>query len=194
MVKKLTNRQIQAQKTHDRVYSVALELMEQKGLENIKVEDICKKAGVSIGTFYNCFKCKNDILIEIYRKADIYFKDVVANNVKEGSFHDRVIRFFSYYASYNLKMGLNHSKQLYNTQSKPFITKGRHMQTVLQNIIYEGQMAGELSGEMPPEETVEFLFVAARGIIFDWCLHEGQYDLCKYMVDYMGRMIKIFDK
>jgi AcrR family transcriptional regulator len=58
----LTKRQIKANETRDRIYQTALELLETQGYETIRIEDICQKAGVSIGSFYNYFSSKNDIL------------------------------------------------------------------------------------------------------------------------------------
>ena len=69
--KRLTKRQIQANDTRNRVYKTALELMETKGLNNTSIEEISMKAGVSVGTFYNYFKSKDDILVDIYRNPSL---------------------------------------------------------------------------------------------------------------------------
>ncbi|MEW9096506.1 MAG: TetR/AcrR family transcriptional regulator [Clostridiaceae bacterium] len=194
MVKnKLTKRQIQAQNTQDKVYRTAVELIEKKGFENITVDEICKTAGVSVGSFYNCFKSKNDILDEVYRVADDYFLNVVANDLKEGSTHNRIIAFFRYYADYNVNRGLDFIKQLYNVHNRLFITKGRHMQTVLQSIIEDGQKIGEISTDMTSIEIVDYLFIAVRGVVYDWCLHNGEYDLVEFVDNYVRRLVKVVD-
>lgn len=190
-MEKITKRQMQAQKTREKIYSISVKLMEEKGLNNITVEEICKVAGVSIGSFYNCFKSKNDILNEIYAVADDYFLDVVANKLKSDRTEDKIVEFFCYYADYVVHRGLEFSKHLYNTNNKMFIKKGRHMQTVLRGIIEEGQLQGDIKSDMLPDETVEYLFITARGIIYDWCLHEGEYDLVEFTRSYMRRMVKV---
>jgi AcrR family transcriptional regulator len=190
-MEKMTKRQIQAQKTRERIYQTSVELMEKKGLSNITVEEICKEAGVSVGSFYNCFKTKNDILNEIYEVADDYFLNIVANELTTNSTNDKIVGFFCYYADYNVHRGLDFVKHLYNTSNTMFIKKGRHMQTVLRNIIDEGQKKGDIPSEMQPEEIVEYLFVAARGIIYDWCLHDGKYDLVEFTRSYLRRLVKV---
>jgi AcrR family transcriptional regulator len=190
-MEKITKRQIQAQKTKEKIYSTSVELMEKKGLNNITVEEICKEAGVSVGSFYNCFKAKNDILNEIYKVADDYFLTVVTNGLKTGSTNDKIVEFFCYYADYNVHRGLEFVKHLYNTSNTMFIKKGRPMQMVLRNVIEEGQKNGEITPDMPAEEIVEYLFIAARGVIYDWCLHDGQYDLVEFTRGYIRRLIKI---
>jgi len=189
---KLTKRQIQAKNTQNKIYCTAIDLLEKKGFDNLTVEEICQKAGVSIGSFYNYFKSKNDILNIIYKVADDYFKDVVDDALKEGHSYEKILRFFKFYADYNAERGLDFIKHLYNSQNKVFITNGRDMQNVLQKIIEEGQEKGEIQTQMKPREMVEYLFIAARGLIYDWCLHDGEYDLSEFVVDYMKRLVKIF--
>ena len=75
--KTLTKRQEKAIETKNRIYNAAINLMDRKGFEKITITDISKKAGVSVGAFYHYFKSKNDILAEIFRKADEYFSTQV---------------------------------------------------------------------------------------------------------------------
>ncbi len=46
--------------------------------------------------------------------------------------------------------------------------------------------------DMPAEKITEYLFIAARGVTYDWRLHDGGYDLEKAMRAYMGRLLKVF--
>lgn len=191
MKKKLTKRQIQAQNTHDKIYNIAIELIESKGFENITVAEICEAANVSIGSFYNYFKSKHDILDNIFRLADDYFLNVVSHNLNEGSSHEKIIKFFHYYGDYNLDRGIDFVKQLYTGKNNLFATKGRPMQAVLQKIIEEGQSTGEISIDMTSEEIVKFLFIAIRGVVYDWCLHDGEYDLSSAIDNYVTLLVKL---
>lgn len=189
---KLTSRQIQAMNTKNRVYKIAIELMEKKGYDNIKIEDICGAAGVSVGSFYNYFKSKNDILIEIYKRADEYFHDEVVAKLISIHSLDKIVEYFDYYAKYNESVGIDTMKQLYNSNNKLFVNKGRYMQTLLQDIIQKGQEKNEICKNMSPEEITEYLFITARGITYDWCLHDGQYSLGESMHNFIKRLIIIF--
>lgn len=188
--KKLTSRQAQAIKTRNKIYNTAYDLMEKKGFNNITIEDISKKAGVSVGAFYHYFHSKNDILFEIYRRADDYFRDEVIENLTMDHAADRIVAYFKYYASYSVRTGSEFTKHLYNTDNKFFLTKGRFMQTSLSDLILEGQEKNQISKDMSSEEITELLFITARGVIFDWCLHEGGYDLDQKMVTVMKLLVK----
>ncbi len=177
MTEKITSRQKQALETKRKIYKTAIVLMEKKGFNNVTIKEISKASGVSVGAFYHYFNSKNDIYFEIYRKGDEYFQKVVSKSLKEEDSLNRILEYFEFYARYNLITGLETTKLLYNTQNKWFIKKGRYMQLLLQEIITEGQNKNELRNEMSSEEITDYLFISARGVVYDWCLNEGKYDL-----------------
>lgn len=190
MKKKLTKRQLQAKNTQEKIYNVAIELIEKKGFNNITVAEICNTAGVSIGSFYNYFESKHSILDKIFKVADDFFLNVVANNLKGNTIQEQIVEYFHYYADFNADKGLDFVKQLYTVKNNLFATKGRHMQIVLQDIIEKGQRNGDITTEMTSEEIVDYLFISVRGAIYNWCLHDGAYDLSQFIDKYVERLIK----
>ncbi|MFK4303296.1 TetR/AcrR family fatty acid metabolism transcriptional regulator [Paenibacillus sp. RC254] len=190
--KQLNGRKLQSLQTKKNIYNSTLELMHEKSLEKIKIEDICRKAGVSVGSFYNHFKTKSDILVEMYAQADGYFELKFKNELPSESIMQDLIQYFEVYAEYNQNVGLETVQQLYTSNNKLFITKGRDMQNILQQIIERGQAVGELDQSMTSEEITDYLFIAARGVMYNWCLHDGDSDLIVNMREYMSRLITIF--
>ena len=188
--KKITSRQAQAIKTRNKIYKIAFDLMKQKGFDNITIEDISKKAGVSVGTFYHYFKSKNDILFEIYHRADEYFNDKVLNKLKSDNSLEQIVEFFNHYGEYSKLTGIDFTKQLYNTGNKFFIKKDRDMLNILKDIIKYGQDRGEISNNAEAEEIMEYLFIGARGVVFDWCLYDGHYDLPVRMSLFFNDFVK----
>lgn len=192
MKKKLTNRQKQAIETRNKIYNTALELMEKKGFNNITVEEISKKAGVSVGAFYHYFDSKNDIYYEIYNRMDEYYKKEVADKLTGKNSFDQIDLFFRYYAKYVANRRLDSMKVLYNTNNKYFIKKGRYLQALLTELIKDGQEKIEITNEFEPEYITNFLFVVVRGIVFDWCLHDGGYDLEDRVSEYLKQILITF--
>ncbi|MPN59827.1 hypothetical protein SDC9_207549 [bioreactor metagenome] len=60
---------------------------------------------------------------------------------------------------------------------------------MLTNMLQNGQQQGTLSATLPAQQITEKLFVVARGVIFDWCLHNGETDLLAEMRDIMQRQV-----
>ncbi|MFA6504887.1 MAG: TetR/AcrR family transcriptional regulator [Treponemataceae bacterium] len=192
--KKLTARKMQADRTQKKIYDISISLMEKKGFNGITIEEICQKAGVSIGTFYNYFKSKDDIFFDIYKRADEYFEKTVSPSLKDLNIKsaEKTVRFFKYYAHYNQKRGLENITQLYNTKNRFFTIKGRYMQNLLIEIISEGQALKQFTNSMTPDEITDYLFIASRGVVYDWCIHEAKYDLEQKMKEYMEKLVMIF--
>jgi hypothetical protein len=62
---------------------------------------------------------------------------------------------------------------------------------LLQDIISKGQLEGEIITEMNAEEITDFLFIHARGVVFNWCLHDGGYDLEERMKNNFKRILPV---
>jgi len=184
-----TKRQEQARETKNRIYTSAIELMEKEGFENITIADISEKAGVSVGAFYHYFDSKNDILAEIFNRADEYFSTQVVNSLSQVSIPEQIIEYFDHYAKFNIKSGVETTQQLFNPKIKFFIKEGRPMLEILKGLILEGQKKNEIRGDVDAKELVRYLFVMARGIVFEWSLYDGNYDLEAKMHKYMENLI-----
>jgi AcrR family transcriptional regulator len=192
--KKMTKRQAQAIETRTKIYNVAIDLMVKKGYDNITVEEISAKAGVSIGAFYHYFKAKYDIFIEIYKRGDDYFKDTVVPNLKGSTAIDKILEFFDHYVTFNETTGMDIISQLYNVKNKSFIRKNRPMFLLLKGIVAEGQAKGEIEDDLSAEDIAEYLYVGARGIIFHWCLYNKKWDLRERLTLFMRRLVPTFKK
>ena len=192
--KRVTKRKIQAEETKQKIYEAAIELIEKQGFDNITIQGINEQAGVSVGTFYHYYKSKEDVFFELYRKADEYFKTEVFPLLETGdlSSSEKIVLFFRKYALYNLGNGLEYVSQLYNTKNKFFVAKGRYMLELMQYLISKGQQKGEIKSDMTPREMADFLFTFGRGVVFDWCLHDGSYDLEERMKIDFQRLLPVF--
>lgn len=193
-IRKMNKRQLQAIDTHQKILKTALSLMTKYGYSNVTIRDICKEADVAIGTFYIYFKSKGDIFSTMYNEADAYFSKEVFNTINKhnGSAIDKIVEFFVQYAKYNESTGLDGVRLLYNSENKWFVIKGRQMQEVLKNIILSCQEAGDLTDKMSAQQMTEWMFIAARGVVYDWCLHDGKYDLQQFIAEYFKVFIKSF--
>jgi TetR/AcrR family fatty acid metabolism transcriptional regulator len=187
--KPLTKRQEQALETKNRIYTAAIELMDHEGFDNITIAEISERAGVSVGAFYHYFDSKNDILAEIFHQADEYFSTQVISELKKESIPKQIIEYFDHYARFNVASGVEMTQQLFSPRIKFFIKEERPMLTILRDLVRRGQGNGEIRTDMSAEEVVRFLFVMARGVVFEWSLYDGGYDLEAKMHEYIARLV-----
>ncbi|RNM05029.1 TetR/AcrR family transcriptional regulator [Dickeya undicola] len=186
---KLTTRQLRNLATRKKLYESALRLMEDMAIDDITISHICTNAGVSVGSFYRHFKTKTDIFVEMYEQADTYFLDKYRSQHLTATTRERILEFFDTYSQYQLKIGLQTVKQLYTCNNKLFIMRGRNMQKMLQRIIENGQESGDIDNTDSAENITQYLFISARGLIYNWCLHDGGFDLREGMRNYMNRLL-----
>jgi len=184
-----TTRKEQAEETRNRIYTSAIELMEENGFESFTIADISKKAGVSVGAFYHYFDSKNDILAEIFYRADDYFSTQVVNSFSKSSIPEQIVEYFDHYAKFNVMSGVETTQQLFNPKIKFFIEEGRPMLEILEDLIRKGQEKHEIRGDTDAKELLRYLLVMARGIVFEWSLYDGNYDLEAKMHKYMEILV-----
>lgn len=70
----MKKRKRQALETKERIFNATISLIKERGFNNVLMEDITQKAGVSAGLFYNYFASKADVLTEsfYYRSSKYY--------------------------------------------------------------------------------------------------------------------------
>ncbi len=181
----MNSRDLQAKVTKNKIYNVVTELLNQKEFDNISVSEICKKADVSIGTFYYYFNSKRGILFEINKKGDAFFTNDVKPKLNSSDSLVNIKKYLISYIKFVNSDGVELVKHLYRHDNKLFVKKDRPMQNILRDLIIEGQSKNQIKEEMSALEIVNFIFVIMRGIVFDWCLHDGQYDLVDYSKNFI---------
>lgn len=157
------------------IFDKAMALMSEKGFQGTTVREICAEADISIGTFYNCYKSKVDILKTVYEEGDDYFDSV------RGSFDgkDAVTQlhlFGEHYARLNADTGIEVMRVLFYPMNEWF-AQTRPMQELLLEIVSAGQSRGELRRDHDPEHVVRYIFDVLRGVCYNWCVYDGGFDI-----------------
>ena len=193
-MKNLTNRKKQALQTRNIIYNKCIQMMSEKGYDNIVISDVCKELGISIGCFYHHFKSKADIIIEAYRIEDEKFMHYFEEHPLSGTTVDKILLVFSLKMKALKEHGVCMMTQLYKSQlteaSDFLFSNDRPMPTYLNKIILEGQAKGEISSDYESSFITKKLMVFSRGIAYDWCAHSGSYDI----EDEVKILMKIFLK
>lgn len=183
--KKITKRQTKALETKKKIYETAFRLVEEKGFENITISEICKISGVAKGSFYTYFKSKDDIVVELYKDVDEKYSNKVKNMPKGTPAFDKVLAAVGFQASYAVSKGVKFTTQIYKSQLESgtefFISEERSFYKIIKDSIEQGVMNEEFSPDIDFNEMARWIVVMSRGITYDWCLHQGKYDIEKAM-------------
>ncbi len=189
-------RQLQARETKGRIYAAALRLIEAEGFDRVSVDRICEEAGVAKGSFYHHFRSKADLIVEGYSLCDRYFEEEVRGKLLAPDAPGRLVEFVCRQARYAKETGLDLIRQVYKSQlengTRFFISAERSLPAILRELVVEGQSSGELRSDLDPGYVVDYLLRFSRGLIYDWCLREGAYDLEAAAREACGRLVPIF--
>ncbi|HPJ95017.1 MAG TPA: TetR/AcrR family transcriptional regulator [Deltaproteobacteria bacterium] len=191
--RKLTSRNLHAMETKERIFQVASQLILKKGFDNATLEEISNKAGVSKGLFYHYFKSKTDLIIESYSLIDSEFEQELKGLDADTTPLDKILLTVNTMARHAKQRGLDAVRQIYKGQldaaTASFISKKRPFYRTIREAVAALQDQGAISSEIPPDEYADCLMTCARGVLYDWCLHKGRYDIEKSMDTYFRKII-----
>jgi len=169
------------------IFDKAMALMSEKGFQGTTVRDICAEANIPIGTFYNCYKSKVDILKTIYASGDKYIHDAVENEFRGKSAIEKLHIFAYHYAQLNVRTGIEVMRVLFYPTNEWFAGT-RPMQVLMYNIIDEGKAAGEIRSDLDTNEVVDYVFDIFRGVCYNWCIYGANFDITKRMESHISTL------
>ncbi len=145
------------------------------------LEEISRKAGVSKGLFYHYFKSKSDLVIETYKIIDSDFdKELMDLDVKT-SHMERLLFTVNFMARRANQAGMDYTKQIYKGQLDAvtglWTSKTRPFFKTIHDSIVALQEQGVIDTEIRVEEYAHYMMAIARGVLYDWCLNKGEYDV-----------------
>lgn len=179
-MKKLTNRQKQAIATKLRITQVATELFKLNGFDSVKIQDICQAAEISIGAFYHHFKSKAEIINTAYEQVDILVLDRLETKDLDSNL-DKLLFLLGEGAVVMEELGWVFVSEIYKNllsiESKYSTKPDRYIALEVRSIIEDSLKNGELNSSISSFDLTMIIMRISRGTIFDWCLHEGSYDL-----------------
>jgi TetR/AcrR family fatty acid metabolism transcriptional regulator len=191
---RLTRREQFSMETRRIIFETAMELFAERGYDSVTVDDICEKAGVAKSTFYNLFKSKNQIIVEEFLKIDGYYEEVLKKiQKKKKSNVDKMIEFINLTLKYIDDQGIDTIKVTYHSQIGPSLTGSpvassqRPLYKIVEGLIKDAQDVGEVRNDISAAELTETLVQGTRGVVYDWCLQNGSFDLLKAG----GRYLKV---
>lgn len=167
------------------IFDKAMALMGEKGFQGTTVREICAEADIPIGTFYNCYKSKVDILKSIYESGDKYIHDAVETEFKGKNAIEKLHIFAKHYAQLNVRTGIEVMRVLFYPTNEWFAGT-RPMQVLMKEIIDEGKASGEIRNDVATDELVDYVFDIFRGVCYNWCIYSASFDISQRMESHIS--------
>ena len=172
--------------TKGRIVAAAWQLFYQQGYDDTTIDEIVEASGTSKGSFYHYFDSKDALLTSLSYLFDEKYEELIKTMDPPLSPVEKLI-----YINHELFLMIENTvsvsllSQLFSSQ---LVTKGeRHLlepsrtyYKLLRQITVEGQQKGFFRDELSINDITRAYAMFERGLMYDWCLCNGNYSLCQY--------------
>ena len=193
MEQTVKKRKLQAIETKQKIFEATMELIEEKGIENVQIEDISRKANVSMGLFYKYFANISDVITEATdKKADTNYLAIKQMYLEGLRGEEKLLCFIWHVADYHQKLKKEDLKHSYATMlSKPMrrqslTNETRPIYTILGECISEMIEDGVLSSDISADTTARYLIILIRGTIYEYLMIDDRFDIIEISKHLVG--------
>jgi Transcriptional regulator len=196
MAKTPGKRELNSEAKKELIVTKSLELFSQYGYEKITINDICEECKINVGTLYHHFGSKMGILQAISSHISVAsaLTEIDEDLVKKPI--EAITQFFLDYATRWKMLGADLTTQIFINFQKIYVNSNYTLKdseaiNSLSRFIKASQKAGCFDPAADPMTTANTIMLIGRGVVYDWCMQNGNYDLYERALEVMG-LIKFF--
>ncbi len=170
--------------TKQKIYETAIPMLIEKGYDNVSIDDICKKMGLTKGAFYAHFKSKDQLVIERILLVDTHYRDEIFPRLASLPTVDEKVRTFCRLVFRHMHvLGKSLIKTAYyiqigqNAKVAGMMTEKRELYNIVEELIIEGQGKGEVRDDMSVAQLTQVVLHNIRGLVYNWCLSSSSFNI-----------------
>ncbi|MBI9077894.1 MAG: TetR/AcrR family transcriptional regulator [Desulfatibacillum sp.] len=170
--------------TKQKIFETAIPMFMKKGYDNVSIDDICRKMGLTKGAFYAHFKSKDQLVVERILAADNHYRDEIFPCLASmGAVTDKLRLFCRLVFEHMEFLEKNVVKTAYliqighNSKVSTVMTEKRELYKIVEELIVEGQARMEFRDDASPADLTQVVLHNIRGLIYNWCLSTSQFGL-----------------
>ena len=170
--------------TRQRIYETAIPMFIKKGYDNVSIDEICHKIGLTKGAFYAHFKSKDQLVVERILAVDKYYREEIFPRLSDlPTVTDKLLTFCRLVFRHMDQLGKKVINTAYyiqigpNTKVAEAMTEKRELYLLVEELIVEGREKGEFRTDLPAADLVQAVMHNIRGVIYAWCLPSSKFDL-----------------
>ena len=186
--------------TKGKIVSAAWQLFYQQGYNDTTIDEIVELSGTSRGSFYHYFDGKDALLSSLSYLFDEKYEELMETMNESLSPIDKLVflnqelfLMIENTVSVDLLCQL-FATQLITTGERHLMDTNRTYYKLLRKITIEGYNQGLFKGELSINDITKAYAMFERGLMYDWCICNGNYSLCQYSATMMPLFLKSFCK
>lgn len=181
--------------TKSKIVSAAWQLFYDQGFDNTTVDEIIRLSGTSKGSFYHYFESKDSLIGSLAYLFDEKYAELEKQLDDSKNAVDNMLfltRELCMMIENNIDIELLsrlYAQQLNKRGQKELLDRNRLYYRLLKKLTVQGQERGEITRQKSSAEIVRLYAIAERALLYDWCLHGGEYSLAEYAASVMPLML-----
>ncbi len=186
--------------TKGKIVSAAWQLFYQQGYNDTTIDEIVELSGTSRGSFYHYFDGKDALLSSLSYLFDEKYEELMETMDESLSPIDKLVflnqelfLMIENTVSVDLLCQL-FATQLITTGERHLMDTNRTYYKLLRKITIEGYNQGLFKDELSINDITKAYAMFERGLMYDWCICNGNYSLCQYSATMMPLFLKSFCK
>ena len=177
--------------TKSKIVSAAWQLFYEQGFDSTTVDEIISLSGTSKGSFYHYFESKDSLIGSLAYLFDEKYSELEQNIDYSLNTIDNMMnlsRELFMMIENNIDIELLsrlYAQQLSKRGEKELLDQSRVYYRLLKKLVKLGQERREITRTKSSAEIVRLYAIAERAMLYDWCLHGGEYSLAEYAASSM---------
>ncbi|PKM61829.1 MAG: hypothetical protein CVU99_01955 [Firmicutes bacterium HGW-Firmicutes-4] len=167
----MDNNNKQNRYTKETMMEAAIQITNEKGYDNVTVDQICEELGVTKGSFYHHFKSKSDLIFQRYKLFEGQYSDYYNKRIHLPA-EQQLREMFDLYVTSFDDASFNETQMILQfsieRKWKNFGTNNTFQKDIMTNIIRRGVAEKVFRKELDPVETTEFIFNNYYGALIQW--------------------------
>lgn len=190
-----------ASEKKEEIINVVMKCFQDTSYKAISIRDICKRGNITIGTFYNYFTSKEELLRTILLKYDDYLTNEIVPTLTCVSEKDNLYIFTDSFALDSVNntamcgcVVSNSGIPLPHTEEDIKAERNRPLYKIPEEIIRRGQAKKEFSNNYSSEYLTEKLITILRGVSVEWSRRNYTFDVREYTKEITDLFIHMIER
>ncbi|MBQ0018359.1 MAG: TetR/AcrR family transcriptional regulator [Clostridiales bacterium] len=184
--------------TRERIVSAAWKLFYAQGYDDTTIDDIVESANVSKGSFYHYFDGKESLIDGISFMFDTVYEDIMAdldeslNPLNKLTEMTKQVFFMIENTVPVHLLSRIMASQMSNKGDKYLVNPDRPFFRFVRKIVIEGKEASIFNDAYSVNEIAIAYALFERGLMYDWCVSNGNYSFSQYAEKMMAVFLNGF--
>ena len=154
-------------------------LYQEKGFNNVTIQDICKKTNITKPTFYKYFKNKEDTIIHLYDDITKEISSNVPQLILANNYYEQLLLCFLSLVKQSQDIGFDIIGQMFKINldnDQGSFDFRDDFSAICIAITKKGQEADQFLNKRNPYDLYKTLSYAFIGFEMMWCIKKGDFD------------------